>query len=120
MPAQSAAPSPQNPPLQASRDRVTKRGLFPAIPAQSPAAPRYEAITLSPEATLYSFTIIHPNPKSGEKPFVLVYADFAEDVRVFGKLELPEGIAPRIGMRLRTVIGDAGAYHFQPAQEQTP
>ncbi|CAN5295429.1 hypothetical protein BH10PSE8_BH10PSE8_02140 [soil metagenome] len=100
--------------LEASRQRATGRGIYPAIPAHSPAAPAFEPITLSPEAVLYSFTVIHPNPKSGERPFVLIYADFVEDVRVFGRLDLPEGIPPRIGMRLRPVSDDeAGSYRFQ-------
>lgn len=101
--------------LEASRQRSTGLGVFPAIPSHSPAAPGYEDMTLSSEAELYSFTVIHPNPKSGETPFVLVYADFIENVRVFGRLDLPDGIAPRIGMRLRPVADDAeaGTYRFE-------
>jgi uncharacterized protein len=102
--------------LKASRQRSTGRGVYPAIPAQSPAAPAFDSITLSPDAKLYSFTIIHPNPKSGEKPFVLVYADFAEDVRVFGRLDLPEGVTPWIGMCLRLISADAGSYGFEPIE----
>ncbi|MBX9910811.1 MAG: OB-fold domain-containing protein [Beijerinckiaceae bacterium] len=101
--------------LKASRQRSTGLGVFPAIPRHSPSAPGFEDITLSPEAELYSFTVIHPNPRSGEAPFVLVYADFVENVRVFGVLDLPGDIAPRIGMRLRTVADDAeaGTYRFE-------
>ena len=90
--------------LTGSRDKKTGKGIFPAIPAASPAVPRYEPLLLSEEATLYSFTIIHPNPKSGLPPFALAYADFPEGVRVFGRLQLPEGVRPQIGMRLHTAV----------------
>ncbi|WP_086023166.1 Zn-ribbon domain-containing OB-fold protein [Sinorhizobium fredii] len=94
--------------LEASRDKESGKGVFPRIRASSPVADRYEPIMLSPEATIYSFTVIHPNPKSGLKPFALVYADFAEDVRVFGRLALAEGGRPRIGAPVRvTAASDA-------------
>ena len=109
--------------LLASRDRVSGHGVFPRVPERSPSAPRFESITLSDSATLYSFTVIHPNPKTGQAPFALAYADFPEDVRVFGRLDLPEGDRPLIGMRLG-VVGDAAAsgdgqpaYRFVPAGE---
>ncbi|WP_082928905.1 hypothetical protein [Rhizobium bangladeshense] len=62
--------------LEASRDRETGKGVFPRLPATSPSVDRCEPITRSTEATLYSHTTIHPNPKTGEPPFTLVYADF--------------------------------------------
>jgi uncharacterized OB-fold protein len=78
-------------------------------------------VQLSDEATLYSFTIIHPNPKSGLRPFVLAYADFPERVRVFGRLRMPEGMRPSIGMRLCVIAasseGETGvtdSYCFVP------
>jgi uncharacterized OB-fold protein len=91
----------------------------------SPAAPRFEAITLSDVAMLYSFTVIHPNPKTGQAPFALIYADFPEDVRVFGRLDLSEGDRPRIGMSVRVVPEEAvasdettgPAYRFVSAAE---
>ncbi|MDB5577631.1 MAG: hypothetical protein JWR80_2807 [Bradyrhizobium sp.] len=111
--------------LKASRDRVTGGGVFPRIPDQAPSASRFEPITLSPVATLYSYTIVHPNPKTGEKPFALIYADFPEQVRVFGRLELPAGDRPKIGMALtvvsadptRSAADDGDAYLFIPATE---
>jgi uncharacterized OB-fold protein len=65
---------------------------------------------------LYSYTIIHPSPKAGLPPFALAYADFPEDVRVFGRLEFPAGARPAIGMRLRPVRPSAGSYVFVPAE----
>jgi len=112
------------PRLAASRHRATGRCVFPRVPDQSPAAPRYEAVTLSSHARLYSFTVIHPNPKTGQSPFALVYADFPEGARVFGRLELPHGVRPVIGARLGAVIdedADGNArYVFVPAQEVVP
>jgi uncharacterized OB-fold protein len=109
--------------LPASRDKISGHGVFPRIPDTSPAASRYEAIILSDTAILHSYTIIHPNPKSGEPPFVVVYADFPEDTRVFGRLIQLGGERPRIGMQLRTVRpaandGDAEGYEFVPAEER--
>jgi len=110
--------------LRGSRDKSSGKGVFPAIPETSPSAPRYEPLPLSEQATLYSFTVIHPNPKSGLPPFFLAYADFPEEVRVFGRLKLPDGERPRIGMRIRTVSAAAPGtetaqsdYLFIPAEE---
>lgn len=105
--------------LQASRHRATGQGIFPAIPETSPAASQYEPLALSEEAELYSFTVIHPSPKTGQPPFTLVYADFPEKARVFGRLDLPDGEKPRIGMMLRPVA-DAAGYVFIPASEKEP
>lgn len=107
--------------LMASRDKVSGQCIFPRIRDQSPAAPRYEPIELSNEAKLYSFTIIHPNPKTGEKPFVVVYADFPEGARVFGRLNLPSNRPPCIGMTLRVeglgTLESADGYVFAPTDE---
>jgi uncharacterized OB-fold protein len=107
--------------LAASRDRATGHCVFPRLPEHSPAARRFEPVTLSAQAVLYSFTIIHPNPKTGQQPFALVYADFPEGARVFGRLALPEGARPVIGTRLETVIEPSPdgevRYSFIPAPE---
>lgn len=107
--------------LAASRHRSTGRYVFPRLPERSPAAPRYEPVTLSAHAELYSFTVIHPNPKTGQQPFTLVYADFPEGARVFGRLHLPEGERAVIGTRLAVEIEmsaeDEASYAFVPARE---
>ncbi len=103
--------------LAASRHRKTGLCVFPRIPETSPAASLYEPVALSERATLYSFTVIHPNPKTGQAPFALVYADFPEPARVFGRLRLPEGQHPQIGMALVAMLDDAGQYVFMPAPE---
>lgn len=103
--------------LEASREKASGRGVFPRIPATSPASERFEPIELSPEATLYSFTVIHPNPKTGLKPFTLVYADFPEDTRVFGKLTLAGGERPHIGAKLRVIAAPEAGYLFEVVEE---
>jgi uncharacterized OB-fold protein len=86
--------------LEASRDKASGLCVFPRIPVASPAAPRYVPVMLSNRAVLYSFTVIHPNPKTGVAPFPVVYADFAEGARAFGRLRLRKGERPQIGMAL--------------------
>lgn len=103
--------------LEASREKASGKGVFPRIPENSPAWERFEPILLSPQATLYSFTVIHPNPKTGLTPFTLVYADFPEEVRVFGKLDLAEGERPRIGAALRVVAAPDAGYLFEVVEE---
>jgi uncharacterized OB-fold protein len=107
--------------LNASRDIQSGKGIFPGVPSTSPSADRYEPIKLSGEADLYSFTVIHPNPKTGHQPFALIYADFAEDTRVFGRLRLNNGESPKIGMRLRVSSDDRSGdidsnYFFEPVE----
>jgi uncharacterized OB-fold protein len=109
------------PRLLASRDRASGQCVFPRVPDRSPASSRYEPVELSPLATLYSFTVIHPNPKTGEKAFVVIYADFPEGARVFGRLQLPAEVRPVIGMRLEVRLeGSGDSYFFTPAEEVTP
>jgi uncharacterized OB-fold protein len=107
--------------LVASRRRSSGALVFPRVPDSSPAAPDFEPVDLSASATLYSFTTIHPNPKTGEPPFTLAYADFSEGVRVFGRLQFPRETAPKIGMLLDVVVRAATQedlqYYFVPANE---
>jgi uncharacterized OB-fold protein len=106
--------------LMASRERISGQCIFPRIPDHSPAASRFESIELSAEATLYSFTIIHPNPKTGEKPFVVIYADFPEGARAFGRLKIAGDQHPRIGMKLRVLAENSEStsnFAFSSAEE---
>ena len=64
------------PVLLASRDRETGERIFPAVPDASPLAPRHDLVPVTGEGVLYSFTVIHPSPKSGQPPFALGYVDF--------------------------------------------
>ncbi len=106
--------------LTASRHRTSEKYYFPVLPDSIPVARDCETVTLSPEATLYSFTVVHPSPKSGQPPFILAYADFPERVRVLGRLKLPDGARPGIGARLRLELdataGGEPTYVFVPVQ----
>lgn len=104
--------------LHASRDPKDGRLTFPPLPPALPVAKGAEDLALGAEAVLYSFTIVHPNPKSGLPPFALAYADFPEGVRVFGRLDMQAG-RPVIGQRLRAVVEPdadpaAPTYRFEP------
>lgn len=105
--------------LLASRETSSGQVFFPPIPGSSPLSSRYQTITLSEHAVLYSYTIIHPNKKSQLPPFALVYADFPEQVRVFGRYHGRPDERPQIGQALRLVITDDALglqhYAFQPA-----
>lgn len=105
--------------LLGSRSHAGGEGVFPRIPAHSPAAGLYEDIELAGPAKLYSYTIIHPNPKMGSAPFVLVLADFQQKARVFGRLEVePEKVT--IGMTIEARLSQGPeecSYYFVPAGE---
>jgi uncharacterized OB-fold protein len=100
--------------LLASRELASGHVFFPPIPASSPLSSRYETIALSAQAALYSFTIIHPNKKANKPPFALVYADFPEQVRVFGRYEGRTGERPAIGQALTVAFAEdeLGRMHF--------
>jgi uncharacterized OB-fold protein len=103
--------------LLGSRSRSGGGGVFPRIPAHSPAAHLYEDIELAGPAQLYSYTVIHPGPKTGKPPFVLILADYPQNARVFGRLDMdPEQVT--IGMQVEAranPASDDGSYHFVPA-----
>lgn len=117
-PPRDAGHEPQFLMLEASRNRDTGLGVFPRLPEYSPAADRFEPITLSAVGHVYSYTVIHPNPKTGKPPFALAYVDYPERVRVFGRLDLAEGETPAIGMRAGAVDWE-GSYRFVAAGEMT-
>jgi acyl-CoA-associated DUF35 OB-fold domain-containing protein len=80
--------SPDSPPvLLASRDIDSQEWVFPAVAEASPLAQRHEAIPVAGVGVVYSFTVIHPSPKSGQAPYALGYVDFPGPVRIFGRLQ---------------------------------
>lgn len=72
--------------LLASRNKESKVLRFPPFPATSPLATAHETVSIGTTGHVYSFTTIHPNPKSGAAPFALGYVDMAGPVRVFGRI----------------------------------
>lgn len=75
-----------SPALLASRDQYTGEQVFPVVPANSPLASRHDTVPVTGVGTVYSFTVIHPAPKTGQPPYALGYVDFAGPVRIFGRL----------------------------------
>src|SRR5262249_7511087 len=108
--------------LVGSKDLKTGKCIFPRIPETSPSDMRYAAIELSRRGEVYSFTVIHPNPKTGEKPFTLAYVDFPEGARAFGRLQLPAGETATVSITAEVCVestAEAGTfYYFTPAKEQ--
>lgn len=72
--------------LLASRNRKTGTLRFPPYPANSPLSAEHEVVALEAGGVVYSFSVIHPNPKSGTKPFALGYVDMPGPVRIFGRI----------------------------------
>jgi uncharacterized OB-fold protein len=103
------------PALLASRDRTSGEIAFPPLPPTSPLAPRHETIALATDGVVYSHTVIHPNPKSGQAPHALAYVVLPGPVRLFGRFV--DGQRPRIGSRCRVVPHDVLGYAFETAGE---
>ena len=92
---------------------------FPPLPPSSPLFADGEIVELSPRASLYSFTVVHAGPKTGKPPVALGMADFAEGVRVFGRIECTPGRRPVIGEALRVCLSESEhgpIYAFEPEQ----
>jgi uncharacterized protein len=94
---------------------------FPPLPPGSPQRERTELVDLNGAPTLYSYTIMHPSPKTGKPPMLLGYADYPEGVRIFGRLQYPAGRRPTIGDTLAPCLveTDEGTiYAFEPQREE--
>jgi uncharacterized OB-fold protein len=103
----------QPPKLIASRDTKTGNLRFPAVPAGSPLANSQEMVALESSGTIYSYSVIHPNPKTGAQPFALGYVDLQGPVRIFGRIQ---GGAVRIGAACKAVADAEFGYVFQTIQ----
>lgn len=105
--------------LRGSRHKTTGRGIFPRVPDGSPVAALYADLDLEGPATLYSFTVIHPGPKSGKPPFVLAYADFPQDTRVFASLACaPDRVRIGMAVEARATSANADAFVLVPVEEK--
>lgn len=85
------------PVLLASCVRASGERVFPVVPDASPLADRHETVPVAGVGVVYSFTVIHPSPKSGQAPYALGYVDFPGPVRIFGRLQGKD--RPAIGDR---------------------
>lgn len=102
------------PALLASRDLDTGELVFPALSADSPLAARHETVPLAGVGEVYSFTVIHPSPKSGEAPYALGYVDLPGPVRLFGRL--CGKARPAIGERYAARPDERFGYVFEAVQ----
>ena len=103
------------PALLASRDLTSGELLFPALPDHSPLASRHATVPVQGVGTVYSFTIIHPAPKTGQPPYALGYVDFDGPVRLFGRLQGKD--RPRIGDRYVPQPDATFGYVFHALQD---
>ena len=98
------------PRLLASRDARSGALRFPPYAAQSTLGDGQAPVPLAGVGVLHSFTVIHPNPKSGEAPFALGYVDLPGPVRIFGRIR---GEHVAIGARCEAVPDERTGYAFQ-------
>jgi len=103
--------SPPERTLLASRDIKTNELVFPAVPDDSPLAHRHVTVPVEGVGVLYSYTIIHPGPRSGLEPYALAYVDFPGPVRIFGRVK-GGSERPAIGQRYQAAPDDALGYVF--------
>ena len=108
-PLWSSTPEPT---LVASRDLESGEWVFPAVADNSPLAPRHAAVPVEGTGVVYSWTAIHPSPKSGLAPYALGYVDFPGPVRIFGRLQGRPAIGDRYVARPDETLG----YVFEAAQ----
>lgn len=74
------------PSLLVSRHKRTHVLRFPPLSAQSPLAPDHETVSLPGRGTVYSFSVIHSNPKAGTPPFAVGYVNLPGPIRLFGRI----------------------------------
>lgn len=118
-----------SPRLIGGRRKSDGKMVFP-LPA-GPEGANFDAVRLSPEGTLWSFTIQRFRPKSppyagaedepGFRPYALGYVELPGEVIVESRLETQDFAALKVGqpMRLKLVPfhrtgGDVLTYAFEP------
>jgi uncharacterized OB-fold protein len=95
---------------------------FPPLPPTSPLFADSELVELDSTPILYSFTVVHSSPKANKAPQPLGLADFPEGLRVFARLDYPQGRQPRIGEPLCLSISETEAgpiYVFSPLNQES-
>lgn len=103
----------QTPKLIASRDTRTGTLRFPAFGDDSPLVLGQETMEIPEGGKVYSFSTIHPSPKSGAQPFAVGYVDLPGPVRIFGRIQ---GGEVRIGAACEAVADAEFGYVFQITQ----
>ncbi|MDM0021858.1 OB-fold domain-containing protein [Variovorax saccharolyticus] len=72
-------------------------------------AARHQTVALPSEGVVYSYSVIHSNPKLGTPPFALGYVNMEGPARIFGRIS-GEGLA--IGARCVAVPDPEFGYAF--------
>lgn len=98
------------PRLLASRHKRTQVLRFPPLPPKSPLAAEHDTVDVPGLGRVYSYTVVHPNPKSGAAPFALGYVDLPGPVRLFGRIA-GDGVA--IGAECQVVPHADFGYAFE-------
>ena len=118
------------PHLIGGRRKSDSRMVFPK--PQGSEGQDYDAVRLSPEGTLWSFTVQRFRPKSppyagaedqnGFQPYALGYVELAGQVIVESRIETDDFARLSVGMPMRLKLvpfrkagGDVLAYAFEPA-----
>jgi len=84
---------------------------FPPVSVPLPEPPRVQP--LAAEGRLYTYTVIHPGRDAD--PYTIGFVDFPEGVRVFGRLDIPAGQRPSLGMPI-AVRAAEDDYRFVPGR----
>lgn len=100
-----------------SRQVQTGALRFPHFDPASPLAGSYRDIAIDTLGRVYSYTVIHPNPKSGAQPFALGFVDLPGPLRIMGRIQ-GDGVA--IGRACRAVPDEQFGYVFLLEPQQGP
>ncbi len=63
-----------------------------------------DRLLLGPEGTIYTWSRVHRSTPEFQTPYVLVYVDFPQDVRVL--MPLADGVEPEIGATVELEMQD--------------
>jgi uncharacterized OB-fold protein len=85
------------------------------VPNHSPLSSRHATVPVTGVGQVYSFTVIHPSPKTGQPPYALGYVDFPGPVRIFGRLLGKD--RPAIGDRYVPRPDQTYGYVFHAVQD---
>lgn len=100
------------PRLLGSRCNACGAAIFPAKDfCPSCRADGSAPLALSPEGTVFSYTVVHQAPGGRPTPYVLAYVDLADGVRVLAQLEHLEAdvrVGMPVSLKLKQVHSEEG------------
>ncbi len=104
------------PSLLASRHRTSGALRFPPYSVHSPLAGQHETVDVSTVGLVYSYSVIHPNPKSGAASYALGYVDLPGPLRVFARFA--NGAIPAVGSLCEAIPDPELGYQFVVKQQK--